>query len=727
MIISLSNINFGGGSGGGGEYHLPVATATRLGGIKVGSGLTITNDGILSSEGGGDVTILKSVSELPASAETGDIVAYEGSESYPNGITFSQGTNEGTFTIPLGSLDDYTMQDPLVLGTVRAVYGDDSLGTLLTIYAYTINEGNVTYVLSPSSDGNLADPDLNIYMGETETDTAEIAYDVMFDYSLVGQNMVVDIYHDSESSAVGIEFDDVITGGDPMGVYQYDGTQWQRIGNGGGAGDALVPVSELPASAETGEVVAYQYTVTGNTPHNYSIDEQDGSHFGFVVEYLDPETYHTSENPMHLGRIVSPNASGMSGCANFVDLYVYYDSPTTPPTFRYVDSNGDDSADYLQPRCKFQVDLDGPYIQQDDNQILFSVYMKAAINDGVITVGITGESSDSSSYQSDLELVNGIDEGGEPYSKDYVEVRQYDGTQWLKSLVHFTAATDSDMEALSANDGDVCYVAAHYGPVYELWEQFFNYNWSLQDVATNYRSNYGVDTFKLTLVENPYWDGVSEYVDAYDNWEKDGAPYGFSSTTENGGSFYCFSGSSTPVVMTTGDSMVIDTDFVNFGYSNDFFLFEHSNNTTPKYVLKAEQIVEAASYFNQNGSWIKLASEDKVNEAYETAQNALNQAASKFGYQRVAYNSESDVLPNIKYYQSGAYDVTIYSQPTVQKGILFHKNGSDTEDDNKYLRELVTSKSVMKIVALTQSEYDALEQAGQLVSTTLYAIIPEQV
>lgn len=546
MIISLSNINFGGGSGGGGgEYHLPVATATRLGGIKVGSGLTITNDGILSSAGG--------------------------------------------------------------------------------------------------------------------------------------------------------------------------------------SGDALVPVSELPASAETGEVVAYQYTVTGNTPHNYSIDQQDGSHFGFVVEYLDPETYHTSENPMRLGRIVSPNASGLSGDPNYIDLYLYYDDITTPPTFQCVDSNGNGNSDYLHPRCEFQFYLDGPYIEQDDSQIELGVSIQAAINDGVITVGITGESTDSSVYQSDLELVDGIEEGGEPYSNDYVEVRQYDGTQWVKSLARYTAATDSDMEALSANDGDVCYVADHYGPVNQFWEDLFNNNWSLQDVAGNYRNNYFVYSIKLTLVENPYWDGVAEYVDASDNWEKDGAVYGFSSTTENGGAFYCFSGSSTPVVMTTGDSIVIDTYFTSFSYSNDYMLFEHSNNTAPKYVLKAEQIIKAASYFNQNGSWIKLASEDKVNEAIETAQNALNQAASKFNYSNIGYTDESTVLTNLKYNQTGAYDVNIWLPSSrVEKGILFHKYGSDTEADNKYVRELVTSKSVMKIVALTQSEYDALEQAGQLVSTTLYAIIPEQ-
>ena len=42
-----------GGSGSG--YTLPTATATRLGGIKVGDGLSVENDGTLSTQGGGSV------------------------------------------------------------------------------------------------------------------------------------------------------------------------------------------------------------------------------------------------------------------------------------------------------------------------------------------------------------------------------------------------------------------------------------------------------------------------------------------------------------------------------------------------------------------------------------------------------------------------------------------------------------------------------------------------
>lgn len=38
---------------GGGSYELPAATATTLGGVKVGSGLSVTADGTLSASGGG--------------------------------------------------------------------------------------------------------------------------------------------------------------------------------------------------------------------------------------------------------------------------------------------------------------------------------------------------------------------------------------------------------------------------------------------------------------------------------------------------------------------------------------------------------------------------------------------------------------------------------------------------------------------------------------------------
>lgn len=49
--IALLSGGEGGSSGGGGTYVLPVATSTRLGGIKVGKNLKITDDGVLSATG----------------------------------------------------------------------------------------------------------------------------------------------------------------------------------------------------------------------------------------------------------------------------------------------------------------------------------------------------------------------------------------------------------------------------------------------------------------------------------------------------------------------------------------------------------------------------------------------------------------------------------------------------------------------------------------------------
>ena len=44
----LNALNNGGGGGGGGSYTLPIASDTVLGGVKVGNGLSIENDGKLN-------------------------------------------------------------------------------------------------------------------------------------------------------------------------------------------------------------------------------------------------------------------------------------------------------------------------------------------------------------------------------------------------------------------------------------------------------------------------------------------------------------------------------------------------------------------------------------------------------------------------------------------------------------------------------------------------------
>lgn len=50
MIIDFIKGNGGGGSGSG--YTLPTATSSRLGGVKIGSGIDVQNDGTISVSGG---------------------------------------------------------------------------------------------------------------------------------------------------------------------------------------------------------------------------------------------------------------------------------------------------------------------------------------------------------------------------------------------------------------------------------------------------------------------------------------------------------------------------------------------------------------------------------------------------------------------------------------------------------------------------------------------------
>lgn len=50
--------------GGGGSYTLPTATSSRLGGVKIGSGISVAEDGTISASGGGGGTYAISTTEV---------------------------------------------------------------------------------------------------------------------------------------------------------------------------------------------------------------------------------------------------------------------------------------------------------------------------------------------------------------------------------------------------------------------------------------------------------------------------------------------------------------------------------------------------------------------------------------------------------------------------------------------------------------------------------------
>lgn len=247
MIINFSNL----GGGGGGGYVLPIASATRLGGVKIGSGVTIDAGGVISVDVPSS-NVLKSISELPSTAETGDVVAVAVSgESYPNGITFEARTYEGglqggRFTFPLDSLSAYTLDNPYILGSVTGYYEGQGLAEVV-LYAYNPEDEYLNIVFSPNPDGSDPyDPYTNIYMGPNESGEETAVCGVTFNYVYddVNMQMVVDIYPYVEEPADEVVFDGIHSGETILGVFQYDGTDWQAVGGGSYTAGDYIEISD---------------------------------------------------------------------------------------------------------------------------------------------------------------------------------------------------------------------------------------------------------------------------------------------------------------------------------------------------------------------------------------------------------------------------------------------------------------------------------------------------
>lgn len=98
VTIAGVDYNDDSGGGGGGGYTLPTATATRLGGVKVGSGLSVESDGTLSASGGGGGTYDYSTTEFSTGQKWIDGKDIYGVVLY----TTSLSGTEKSFSVTLG-------------------------------------------------------------------------------------------------------------------------------------------------------------------------------------------------------------------------------------------------------------------------------------------------------------------------------------------------------------------------------------------------------------------------------------------------------------------------------------------------------------------------------------------------------------------------------------------------------------------------------------------------
>lgn len=104
LIIDGNNGGGSGGGGSGGAYTLPIATSSVLGGVKVGSGLSIDSGGVLSVSGGGG-----------GGSGTVTSVAVTGANGI--GVSGSPITSSGTVALSLGAITPSSVNGVTISGS----------------------------------------------------------------------------------------------------------------------------------------------------------------------------------------------------------------------------------------------------------------------------------------------------------------------------------------------------------------------------------------------------------------------------------------------------------------------------------------------------------------------------------------------------------------------------------------------------------------------------------
>ena len=100
VSISVS----GGGSSGGSNYTLPTASNSTLGGVKVGSGLTINTSGVLSADvTASTLTAYAKITDLSAVAKTGSYNDLTNKPTIPAAYTLPNATSSTLGGVKVGS------------------------------------------------------------------------------------------------------------------------------------------------------------------------------------------------------------------------------------------------------------------------------------------------------------------------------------------------------------------------------------------------------------------------------------------------------------------------------------------------------------------------------------------------------------------------------------------------------------------------------------------------
>lgn len=158
-------------TGGASGYTLPAASSSTLGGVKVGSGLSIDGSGVLSATGGGGGSIASTTSVLKGDGNGGAVAATAGTD-YMAPVTLATVATSGSYadlsnkpTIPAAGLPAGGSSGQVLAKTSGADYavgwvnqsgGGGGFQDVTQAFADTLDDAGVTYAyISAFTDGTV--------------------------------------------------------------------------------------------------------------------------------------------------------------------------------------------------------------------------------------------------------------------------------------------------------------------------------------------------------------------------------------------------------------------------------------------------------------------------------------------------------------------------------------------------------------------------------------------
>jgi len=305
---------------------------------------------------------------------------------------------------------------------------------------------------------------------------------------------------------------------------------------------------------------------------------------------------------------------------------------------------------------------------------------------------------------------------------DWVEMPDTSAAQ-----IRYTVSSTTEMNSLEAKEGDICVVNEPAGSA-DITEALYWLvdNFGLKDavnIASESALGRSASSVTFEVVQNPYQtEGsvTSAFLSMYDNGHWVGLGVDVNNLVADPRFLVSWSSDNDWQIASVGMTLTVGdwNNFANWASQNGRVLFLEESNYWNPYVFRATAETASASttYQYNKGQWIELATLADVSSAMTQANQAYSLAQSKLSDSSVQISTWGD----FEYYGNGVYSTQVNG---ADEGVRLHIMGAKTNYTNPRINQIVTSDSFLRIMKMTQDEYDNLQTKD---SNVCYIIVEEE-